>query len=97
MQEQDECLFYQLHPIAHAGSEFDYSNDDVPAHFIGSYSTIYKWKHKNKRLQVDVNGSQILDGYIFTRDSIYRKYTTVMFQYFSCNFQQFLQKSSNIC
>ena len=62
--EQDKCLFYQIHPVVHAGIELDNLDDDLPTYGILGYRTIYKWKHKNKRLQLSIAGAQMSDGYI---------------------------------
>ena len=68
IQQKDSCLFYQSHPIAHKGLEFDYLNDDLPAHIIGGYTTKYKWKHGTKRFQLYINGAQMSDGYMVRRN-----------------------------
>ena len=89
LQEHDACLFYQNHPIAHAGLEFDYLNDDLPAHVIRGYTTTYSWKHRNKSLQLNINGAQMPDGYL-VKSNRYEKYFefkfTQMVMLFYCYF-----------
>ena len=61
-------MFYQIHPIAYMSLEFDYLNDDLPAHLIGGYTVIYSWKHKSKKLQLNINGAIMADGYMVVRN-----------------------------
>ena len=63
LQEKDKCFFYQSHPIAHNGIEFDYVNYKLPAHIIGGYTTRYIWKPYSKRLKINVDGALMSDGY----------------------------------
>ena len=68
LMEQVECLFYQSHPVAHAGMEFDHLDDALAANLIGGYTTIYKLKDTTNRIQISVNGAIMSDGYILKRN-----------------------------
>ena len=74
------------------GIEFDYLNDDLPAHLIGGYTTIYSFKHKNKKLQINVNGAIMSDGYMVVRDRYFVNPTSemVIYYYNYCNFMLIL-------
>ena len=81
-------MFYQIHPIAHAGLKFDYFNDKLPANVLEGYTTEYTRRHINKRMQLVVNGVQMSDDAHISdgrTDSLQNRYiiSKVMLHYYA--------------
>ena len=65
----DKCLFYQTHPVAHAGLKMDYVNNTLALNVLRGCVNHIELIHNDKQLHLQLNLGLMSEVYDLCHDS----------------------------